>query len=82
MVSPIVVIGKERNKQYTRIKDENCNKGCKSPLKSACIRTAPVAVRKTSVMMVKGLVVSGRIRTGPLIKVACNFLNAVLHAMV
>ena len=25
MASPIVAIGKERNKEYSRIKDENCN---------------------------------------------------------
>ena len=25
MASPIVAIGKERNKEYTRIEDENCN---------------------------------------------------------
>ena len=27
MASPIVAIGKERNKEYLRIKDENCNTG-------------------------------------------------------
>ena len=56
--------------------------GCKSPLKSACIRTAPVAVKEALVIMVKGLVVSGRVKTGFLVKVACNFLNAVSHSMV
>ena len=25
MASPIIVIGKERNKEYVRIEDENCN---------------------------------------------------------
>ena len=56
--------------------------GCKPPLKSACIRTALVAVREASVMMVKGLVVSGRVKTGSLVKVTCNFLNAVSHFVV
>ena len=56
--------------------------GCKSSLKSACIRTALVAVRKALVMMVKGLVMSGRVKTGSLVKVACSFLNAVSHSVV
>ena len=33
-------------------------------------------------MTIKGLVVSGRIRTGPWVKVAFKVLNAVLHSVV
>ena len=51
-------------------------------MKSACIRTALMAVREALVMMVKGLVMSGRVKTGPLVKVACKFLNTVLHPVV
>ena len=51
-------------------------------MKSACIRTAPVAVREALVMTVKGLVMSGRVKTGPWVKIACKFLNAVLHSVV
>ena len=51
-------------------------------MKSAYLRTALVAVREASVMMVKGLVVLRRVKTGPLVKVACNFLNAVSHSVV
>ena len=56
--------------------------GCKSPLKSVCIRTTQVAVSKTSVMTVKGLVVSGRARTGPWVKVTFNVLNVTSHSVV
>ena len=56
--------------------------GYKSLLKSVCIRTAPVAVREASVMTVKDLVVSERVKTGPWVKVTCRVLNAVLHAVV
>ena len=56
--------------------------GYKSLLKSVCIKTAPVGVREALVMTVKGLVVSGRVKTGPWVKVACKVLNAVLHSVV
>ena len=56
--------------------------GCKSLLKSVYIRTAPVAVREASVMTIKGLVVLGRVKTGPLVKVACKFLNAMSHSVI
>ena len=55
---------------------------CRSSLKSICIRTAPVAVSEALVMTVKGLVVSGRARTGPWMKVAFNVLNATSHSVV
>ena len=51
-------------------------------MKSVCIRTAPVAVSKALVMTVKGLVVSGRARTGPWVKVTFNVLNATSHSVV
>ena len=38
-----------------------------------------MAVREALVIMVKGLVVSGRVKTNPWVKVACKILNAVLH---
>ena len=56
--------------------------GCRSLLKSACIKTAPVAVRKASVMMMKDLMVLGRVKTGPWVKIAYRVLNAVLHSIV
>ena len=56
--------------------------GCKSPLKSVCMRTTPVAVSKASVMTIKGLVVSGRARTGPWVKVTFNVLNVTSHSVV
>ena len=56
--------------------------GCKSPLKSVCIKTAPMAVSEASVITVKGLVVFGRARTGPWVKVAFNVLNATSHSVV
>ena len=56
--------------------------GCKSPLKSVCIRTTLVAVSEVSVITVKGLVVSGRARTGPWVKVAFNVLNATSHSVI
>ena len=55
---------------------------CKSPLKSVCMRTAPVAVREALVMTVNGLVMSGRVKTGSWVKVTCRVLNVVLHAIV
>ena len=56
--------------------------GYKSPLKSVCIKTAPVAVSEASVMTIKGLVVSRRARIGPWMKVAFNVLNATSHSVV
>ena len=41
-----------------------------------------MAVRKASVMTVKGLLVLERVKTGPWIKVACKVLNMVLHSGV
>ena len=41
-----------------------------------------MAVRGASVMIVKGLLMSGRARTGPWMKVACKVLNVVLHSNV
>ena len=41
-----------------------------------------MAVREALVMTVKSLVVLGRVKTGPLIKVACKFLNAVSHFVI
>ena len=41
-----------------------------------------MAVRKASVMTVKDLVVLGRVKTGPWIKVACKVLNVVLYSVV
>ena len=41
-----------------------------------------MAVREASVMTVKGLVVLERVMTGPLVKVACKFLNAVSYSVV
>ena len=46
------------------------------------MRTALVAVSEALVMTVKGLVVSGRARTGPWMKVAFNVLNATSHSVV
>ena len=41
-----------------------------------------MAVREASVMTMKGLVVSGRVKTGPWVKVACKVLNVVSHPIV
>ena len=41
-----------------------------------------MAVRKALVMTVKGLMVSGRVKTVPWVKVTCKVLNAVLHSVV
>ena len=51
-------------------------------MKSVCIRTAPVAVGKASVMTVKDLVVFGRAKTGPWVKVTFNVLNVTSHSVV
>ena len=41
-----------------------------------------MAVKEALVMTVKGLVVSGRARTGPWVKVAFKVLNVTLHSIV
>ena len=41
-----------------------------------------MAVSEASVMTVKGLMVSGRARTGPWVKVAFSVLNAASHSVV
>ena len=41
-----------------------------------------MAVREALVIMVKGLVMSERVKTGSLLKVAYNVLNAVSHSVV
>ena len=41
-----------------------------------------MAVREASVMIVKGLVVLGRVKTGSWVKVACKVLNMELHSIV
>ena len=41
-----------------------------------------MAVREALVMTIKGLVVSGRIKTGPWVKVAYKVFNAILHSVV
>ena len=51
-------------------------------MKSVCISTIPVAVREALVMTMEGLVVFGRARTGPWVKVTFNVLNMTLHSVV
>ena len=41
-----------------------------------------MAVREVLVMTMKGLVVSGRVKTDPWMKVTCKVLNVVLHSIV
>ena len=41
-----------------------------------------MAVREALVMTVKALVVLGRVRIGPWVKVTCKVLNVVLHSVV
>ena len=48
-----------------------------SPLVLSCIRTAPDAISKASIIRVKGLEVLGKARTSCLVNVACQLWNVV-----
>ena len=56
--------------------------GCRFPLVSSWDRTAPDAYFDASLLIWKGLVWSGIIRTGSSVKCFFSSLNAFLHAGV